>query len=72
MMERLFLQGRVAANTYDQAVQLATEKIRAKGYEPVNLKPYPCPVQPWPEVWWEWQCEVREYEGGGEKGISWG
>jgi hypothetical protein len=54
------MQGRTVAKTYEEAVRMATEKIRAKGYESVNLRLYPCPVQPYPDrVWWEWVCEIQ-------------
>jgi len=60
-VDRLFLQGRTIAATYEEAVRLTEEKIRARGFEPVNVRPYPCPIQPYPEmVWWEWQAEIRE------------
>lgn len=58
--DRLFLQGRVVAATQSEAIQLIEQAIRGKGYTPVSIKPYPCPVQPYENVWWEYQTEVVE------------
>lgn len=52
----------MVAHTYDEAKNSVIKVLGQKGYVPVGeVKPYPCPVQPWNEVvWWEYVCEVEE------------
>ena len=62
MSERLFLQGRVWATDYYQAVVAVREKVREKGYElTASADPKPSPPQVRDGImWWEWCAEVKE------------
>ena len=59
-MVRTFIQGRVFAPTYSEAVQSITLSIENRGYDLVGeANPYPCPVQYQDDtIWWEYQVEV--------------
>ena len=63
---RHFLQGRVFAETYEEAVERIEASVRDRGHEPVRLcRAWPCLIQHHKKTWWEYMIEV---EGDGKCG----
>ena len=61
LMDKIFIQGRVFAPTFDEAVQEAIAALAKRNYKTVgDVAPYPCLIQPKADtVWWEYQCEIE-------------
>ncbi len=64
-MVRHFIQGRVFAATYSEAIDKVIEHIRGMGHEPKgrSVRPYPCNTQHQSLIWWEFVTECDRKDG---------
>lgn len=57
----MYLRGRIAAVTYEQAVEEVRRVLADLGYVPAGeIRPWACLGQPWREtLWWEYLVKIE-------------